>query len=85
MHNFNEALECFRAEMEARFRAKASKHDNSDIVIMTNAQVKTIQGLWIHFESEVKELLASPHDCSEMIDVANMCFALWWSERSKNA
>lgn len=79
-NSFNEALDKFRDEMEAKLRARDSKHGERSIVRMNTVDAIGLKGLWKHFQEEVQELLAEPTDRTEMIDVANMCFALWWQQ-----
>lgn len=80
---FKEALNQFTDEMEKKFRARDAKHGDLNIVRMTTKQVADLSGLYHHLAQEVRELANAPTDRDEIIDVANMCFALWWRQYAR--
>lgn len=79
------AFGVFTRQMRTKLELRAKKYEDKSITRTTPVAVFTWDEMWIKFESEVKELRDAPHDQSEMVDVANMAFILWWfQQESKN-
>ena len=79
---FDEALNAFKDEMKTKFWQRDGKHGNKSITRLDSSGAAQMEGLFEHFRSEVLELLDAPTDTSEMVDVANMCFAMWWRQKA---
>ena len=80
---FDQAVDAFVAEMKAKFWARDEKHGEQSIVRLDSAAAAKMKGLVAHFWSEVIELRAAQNDTTELVDVANMCFARWWKEKDQ--
>lgn len=82
---FEQALEKFRSAMESKFRLREAKYKTNSAIHKTTSTILDFNGddLWMHFDSEYRELMECPTDQSEMVDVANMLFLIWWQEEAK--
>jgi len=65
-------MEEFIGKMIARLEEAEKKYGNWEDV--------DYDGLYYHFVEEIGELMAKQFDdITEVIDVANMCFMMWWA------
>ena len=81
--DFDIAIQDFLFDMKTKFHAKDAKHGEQGITRLTDKNAASMTGLFDHFISEFTELCEAPLDRTEMVDVANMCFAMWWQQRSR--
>ena len=84
-----DALEDFKRAMQAKFEAVAYKHPDRSVTTVGNRlldQEGVYEGLWEHFDSEVREFHEATHrddQMAEAVDVANMAFLIWWRDRGR--
>ena len=82
--DIREALEDFAVEMLTKFLQRSGLHEN-DATVVTSGAIFDRASMVKHFYEELLELTETDEGTSdqqgELIDVANMCFLLWWNTK----
>lgn len=83
--NIHEALAAFEAAMLAKFAAVDHKHGKPSIFEVATGAGFDRASLVAHLQNEIVEWLHAPESVTELVDVANMAFLLWWAYQDTEA
>ena len=75
---FEEAINRFQDEMWQKFQLRRARHPNDDIITEGVEKAYTQEQAFKRLQDEWNELQLEPGDPREAVDVANMCFIVWW-------
>ena len=74
------ALAAFQTAMLAKLKDVGHKHGDHAAMIIESGAVMDRPSLLKHLSAELYEWICQKDDQSEMVDVANMFFLLWWQQ-----